>query len=347
MPLDWIIQGINLFLKYMFTGAISAGEGSREVPGMFTCDYAYFPLNTDTPSWGHLEYNSLGGEDEQFTATFNNDAYCRLVWGGSDTSITIYPLLYYNAPYLQVTADSPDAPFDFYFTRSNKHDLVDKFCIYLNSSLYVNLDADSVRTWRADTRVPSGTVAGAPMYNAHLVTNLPSFSPSNSALGNAFKEQINKPDGYVYVPFPEGSSITYEDAYKTIESFAEAYPELEIDMDDILTFDEINPSETEPTEPTSEGGNCCGGFDIDYDELVSPSELYDVLNTETYDLAEIDTSMPDLNAELPSDVLANTQITMLSDALTVSYNFWDALGLSSTLIALGVLAALFNFIKGG
>lgn len=120
-------------------------------------------------------------------------------------------------------------------------------------------------------------------------------------------------------------------------NISEDTPEIP-DYDDLL-----GDGEPDETEPTSGGGD----FQFDYGEVISPSELESILDQTDYQLDELNTELPDLSFELPDATFSEVQITLLTDTLTASYNFFDSLGLSSTLIALGVVAGLIRMIRGG
>lgn len=121
------------------------------------------------------------------------------------------------------------------------------------------------------------------------------------------------------------------------------------DETDIPTFDDLNE------EPTEEPTEWLPGFEFNYDEVISPSELEDILNQETYDWNEVDTELIEL-PELPTIPAYETDqneadvLTAIPVIATVSMNMLGSLGLLSVFTSIAVIKMILKVLrnkKGG
>lgn len=102
------------------------------------------------------------------------------------------------------------------------------------------------------------------------------------------------------VPLTPGTKYTYDDALQIyIDYFNDVDTNLNLTLNDFPDEDSYLP--TEPTEPPTEPGATLPpgiGFDFDYGEVISPTELDSILDQETYEVDTIqDFTMPVLSLE--------------------------------------------------
>lgn len=149
--------------------------------------------------------------------------------------------------------------------------------------------------------------------------------------------------GYV----PPGS-YSYDDLRAAlIQFFNDEYNlDIELDNPDIPKLEDILE---EPTEPAT-GGN---GFEFDYGEVISPTELESLLNQETYDLAEIDTDIPtfptmpdvDIFESMPQGDLEASVLASIPVVATVSWNTLASLGLLSVFISVAIPKLILKILR--
>lgn len=126
---------------------------------------------------------------------------------------------------------------------------------------------------------------------------------------------------------------------------------LDFGMDIPLDSPEIPELEDllEETNPPATGDN---NFYIDYDQILSPEDLENILQQETYELQELPTfSAEDLGSltlpELPEETLSSNLLAVIPAGLNASISFFDSMGLTSTLIATAVIIVVIKMLKGG
>lgn len=145
------------------------------------------------------------------------------------------------------------------------------------------------------------------------------------------------------VPITPGQTYTYYEALDTyIDYFNDKYTDLDLN----LTREDF-PSEEDylPQVPTTTtGSGCCN---IDYGEIMSPSEFNDVLNSAEYDLEEIPTTFALDLPELPKETLPEGMLSLAGNIANASYNYYSSLGLSGVLIAVGVIVCVIRLLRGG
>lgn len=140
---------------------------------------------------------------------------------------------------------------------------------------------------------------------------------------------------YTYPQFQQAIIDFYEDEYDI---------DLNITPEDLPTIGEIlGEEETEPSDSS-------GGFDFDYGEVISPSELWDILDTEQYDWNEAETDLmelPDLETiptaetdEVEADVLATIPVLA-----TVSLNMLGTVGLLSVFTSTAIIAMILKILR--
>lgn len=97
------------------------------------------------------------------------------------------------------------------------------------------------------------------------------------------------------------------------------------------------------TEPPATGD----GFQFDYNEVINPSELDDILKQETYELDEIETGLPEFtDVELPSETMDEGTLQVLPAIATQSYELLTATGLANVFIPLAVILCVIKILRG-
>lgn len=216
---------------------------------------------------------------------------------------------------------------------------VDKFRIDRSASFYdytfAELDAVYILGYSSNNLVNH-------KYNSKLFTTFSCFSLSGTSIGNvtegSWSSLIENS-----VPIYPGYSYTYYEALDTyINYFNDKYSDLDLN----LTTDDF-PSESDylPEVPTTEpvSGGCCN---IDYGEIMSPSEFDDVLNSAEYDLEEIPTTFALDLPDLPEETLPTGMLSLAGNIVNESYNYYNSLGLSGVLISVGVIVCVIRLLRG-
>lgn len=80
---------------------------------------------------------------------------------------------------------------------------------------------------------------------------------------------------------------------------------------------------------------------------MSPSEFDDVLNSAEYDLEEIPTTFTLDLPDLPDETLPAGMLSLAGNIANASYNYYNSLGLSGVLIAVGVIVCVIRLLRGG
>lgn len=115
--------------------------------------------------------------------------------------------------------------------------------------------------------------------------------------------------------------------------------DIDVDSPEIPKLEDFLPEATGPG----------GSFVFDYNEVISPEELEEILQQETYDLDELETDMgifdivdvDESDVMLPDEYLENTGL-----ALAAGWQLVQATGLSSTFICLGLIVAIVKTLRG-
>lgn len=195
-------------------------------------------------------------------------------------------------------------------------------------SIYVNSRSDAYFS----TNLSTNDYLVAFRVDGFGSTNIQNSSGASNATGSHI------------VPIAPGTQITYNDALNLyINYWKQLYPDWEeLDPSDFPTEQEFMGEE--PTEPTEGNGNCCN---IDYNEIMSPSELESVLNGTDYDLAEIPTIDATFDLpELPSDTIPSSVLAIAGTAMRSSWDFYAATGLAGTMVAVAVIVVLIRMLRG-
>lgn len=205
------------------------------------------------------------------------------------------------------------------YYKNNSYELSDIY-IYINSDSPIHMYSQSLNI--AFTAMNTGT----------------DFVSIGNISGDGWNQLINDK-----VPLIVGNTYTYYEALDTyIDYFNDKYTDLDLNLtrEDFPSEEDYLPQV--PTTTTSSG--CCN---IDYGEIMSPSEFDDVLNSAEYDLEEIPTTFALDLPELPEETLPSGMLSLAGNMVNASYNYYDSLGLSGILIAVGVIVCVIRLLRGG
>lgn len=310
-------------------------DAVSDIAGWLTPDeineYTVYDFTGDT--WiGYVSYSYEGNENDSgteggtcvFSSSSNYDG-C-VIFSGKHVTVTEHLTGGVGQPSVGV-----DTAGNISFSGGGAY----AFSVEINS----NLDPDPWSKSSLGVSFTSGTTFKANGSWTGSASNRIGLA-TDTTLTNSSKFREKHPD----VPYVPPGSYTFDQLRNAlIEQYNQDYDlDISIDNPDIPTYNDLFGDGTDPTE-TGSGS----GFEFDYGEVISPSELESILDHTDYQLDELDTELPDLSFELPDAVFSSEQITLLTDTLTASYSFFDGLGLSGTLISLGVLAGLIRLIRGG
>lgn len=121
--------------------------------------------------------------------------------------------------------------------------------------------------------------------------------------------------------------------------------DINIGSDEIPDWDTYFGDQDE-TEPTGSGD----GFQFDYGEVISPTELESILDQETYELQEIETDPTDLpslpSEELPTDTFSDEVLTGIPEVVQGSYSFLTGTELASVFIPMAVIMCIIKILRG-
>lgn len=149
-----------------------------------------------------------------------------------------------------------------------------------------------------------------------------------------------------------GDTISYGDYVSQVIQSANTYivsnleeptldpssPPSEFDWDTVV--EEVYPDATDPTEPG-------GGFTFDYNEVVSPSELRQILGQETYDIETVD-DRGILTVEvptLPAATFSAEGLEIFVDSVDAGHSLLSSWGLWIPFVATAVVVVLFRFLR--
>ena len=160
-------------------------------------------------------------------------------------------------------------------------------------------------------------------------------------------------DYTVLVNIPVGGDTIDYNTYCTevVNQYNYYYPDSTISPEDVPDWDDIidyvYPPTTEPTEPVTEPTTSDGGFVFDYNEVVSPSELRQILGQETYELETID-DKGILTVEvptLPDATFSAEGLNIFVDSVGAGQSLLSSFGLWTPFVACAVVVILFRFLR--
>lgn len=322
LPVGDVLDAIDIFFDYMFTGSESVdadGHTLGQVSIVYgTYYYRHADLSTTTER-GRISFNTTVAFRDSFLM---NCPGVNLYWEGNPTS-NAYLATNSNAVYVI----RPGNTITHLVLGSTDNNIDNReIAIYWGS----------IPTLVENQTVKWSTSPFYLMGSPDLVTNV---NDGNVSQFNSHKRSS------LVVPIEPNEVYTYNEAVNIIIPFLHENGYPDVTADDLPQFDEINP--TEPTEPpaTSPGG-CCD-FTIDYNEILSPSELESVLNETDYELAEVPTMSDTLNLpELPSETLPPSVLAIAGTAMRSSYDFYMATGLAGVMVATAVIVCLIRMLRG-
>ena len=239
-----------------------------------------------------------------------------------------------------------------------------------------NISGDRIRIFW------NGTYSNKEIYGVYILTGgYPSAFPANingSANNymcrlkywtfNSFKNTtvnnnsgLNVPDEYNYtfnINIPVGGdNVTFNEYRNTViqqyntyitnnnlqeETINPSEPPPELDYDNIV--DLVYPEPTEPTEPPT---SPIYNIDIDYNRIVSPTDLDNALNAEQYTDIQVDTGILSLDssAQIPTETFDNNFLLVIPSAVQSGKTLFSTLGIWNIFLPCAVLLAVFAIFK--
>lgn len=191
--------------------------------------------------------------------------------------------------------------------------------------------------WKCNTFM-SPIISG----NTITVNNIGDFSPYGFYINPEGNIGLNLGDLNAYL---EGN--LFPELLALYEQFFQKFPDIDADIND-NDINYFNPfeedqeaTETFPPATLPPGGS---SFDFDYGEVISPSELQDILDQETYYLAELDTNHFDFKLDsVPS--LQDFPAEIISGVTGLGAVYEKLLSTSGVLSVFSIIAVLVFFIR--
>ena len=241
-----VLESIDFFLTYMYTGSLSAGESTNYLGNAYYCEcylylddvdassYTYVPVTVSM--YGTLDdYGVLDGrpfvECSQYRGEF---------W--QNGTVSSYPYVYLATTYdfIYPTRDWGIALF-----------VTGELPFYNESDGYVMIDNYGIPTWR----LVSNVLTPAKSSGGYVILGGANSSHKSTKVTNIPNTPTTANSGTVYLPIDPTETYAYDDLIDLIaEELSENYPELEIESDDLPTYDEIMGN-TDPTEETGDSGS--------------------------------------------------------------------------------------------
>lgn len=240
-----IMDSINFFFTYCYTGALTAHAPGKALGEYFSSNGYYYPYGggmtpltvtyygydidaeLDIVLSGSVKYEFKSDSDQNNGRTYLD----RL-----DTTLFNSPVVGFVSPNL----------FNFYFSRYDESsDQYIQFFKY--PTIYYSLNSVP-KYGRSYLGGSAGNIFGG----------VPSLPESNTVS----TKRLNgvSTTEYVYIPIDPSENYSYEEMYNIIESVAEDYPDV-IDLDMLISFEDAAGIETEATEE----GCCTGGCNVTVD----------------------------------------------------------------------------------
>lgn len=322
LPVGDVLDAIDIFFDYMFTGSESVdadGHTLGQVSIVYgTYYYRHADLSTTTER-GRISFNTTVAYRDSFLM---NCPGINLYWEGNPSSNA-----YLSSTNSAVYVNPPGNTITHLVIGTTDNTPNNRTLAIYWGSVPTIFENETV-TWSQSPYYLMGSPDLVTNVNDRNVTNFNRNGRSS-----------------LLVPIEPNEVYTYNEAVNIIIPFLHENGYPDVTADDLPQFDEINP--TEPTEPpaTSPGG-CCD-FTVDYNEILSPSELESVLNETDYELAEVPTMSDTLNLpELPSETLPPSVLAIAGTAMRSSYDFYMATGLAGVMVATAVIVCLIRMLRG-
>lgn len=258
-PVGAVIEAIDLFLDYMYSGNLNVGEVGKPPGTWFSATGWYYS------GYGEKHYMSIDiNGNNGGTVDYAGD-HIHIFTNPSVADMSTFDVGYWGG-WAQLQSGNN---FDFTVVLPDgTNQNIDILTFALN------LDTQQDSMWINDniTALPSfggGSFIGMKNDDSSfpVMTNDSTLSDFGSSV--------------IYVPIDGSTQYTYDDAMDII------LPVLQVKFPDLNAGDfkseyEIVYGDTDPTEES-------GSLNINYDEILSEDELESILTQETYDIPEYDT----------------------------------------------------------
>lgn len=259
MPLNAVINAVDLFLDYMYSGNVGVGEVGKPPGTWFSATGWYYS------GYGHKHYMSINiNGNDGGTVDYAGD-HIHIFTNPAVADLGSFDVTYWNG-WAQLRSGNN---FDFTAVLPNgTNQDVDVLTFALN------LDTQQDTWWINDniTAMPGGG-GGAFIGMKNDDSSFPVMTNSRnlSDLGRSV----------IYVPIDGNTQYTYDDAMNIVlPALQVQFPNLTVN--DFKSESEIIFGDEDPTEES-------GSFNINYDEILSEDELESILTQETYEIPEYDT----------------------------------------------------------
>lgn len=178
---------------------------------------------------------------------------------------------------------------------------------------------------------------------------------------NSYKSNVDNSGGTdvptdytVFVNIPVGGDTINYNEYCTeiVNQYNISYPQETITPEDLPDWQEIidyvYPPTTEPTEPPTEPPTSpIYNIDIDYNRIVSPTDLDNALNAEQYTDIQLDTGILSLDnsVQIPTETFDNNFLLVIPSAVQSGKTLFSTLGIWNIFLPCAVLLAVFAVFK--
>lgn len=258
IPIGAIIEAIDLFFDYMYSGNLAVGEVGKPPGTWFSATGWYYS------GYGEKHYMSINiNGNDGGTVAYAGD-HIHIFTNPPVANLGSFDVSYWNGwaqlrsgPNFDFTAVLPDG------TNQNLDIL----------TFAVNLDTQQDTWWINDniTSMPSGG-GGAFIGMKNDDSEFPVVTNDNNL--NDLGRSV------IYVPIDSGTQYTYDDAMNIV------LPALQVQFPNLDASDFKSESEIIFGEDTTEE---TGSLNIDYDKILSEDELESILTQETYEIPEYET----------------------------------------------------------
>lgn len=323
--LSAILDAVDIFFGIMYSGNLHAGQSSNYVLPVISGEGHYtFHRGSGLDYYNDMRFEFIDGSFKAvgmgmyggYTIT-NNGEYATVGW--------------YSAAGNSALHVSDTAGFTFFgVDYDNSPIAVSSYVAYEQGNRWNTTLSASYPATLNNLTIGSNTD------RYPVITNI-----------DTLKDRINS----LYIPLKPGSQYTYQQAADIIiDAVNVKYPDLNITIEDLPPESNYLPTEpTDPTEPTAPSETVLpgGSFEIDYGEIISPSELESILGQETY---QVDTvvSLDILAVDMPQlDTLPQDMVVAAGALMTAVTPLFTETGLLPIFLPLAIVMILVYFLRRG
>lgn len=259
-PVGVVIEAVDWFFDYMYSGNLSVGEVGKPPGTWFS-----------TAGWYYSDY----GEKHYMAIdiTGNNDG--EVAYSGDHIHIFTNPSV--------ANLGSFDVQYWSGWIQLNSGDNFDFTAVLpdgTNETINIltfgpDLDTQQSSWWINDNTTALPAAGGGSFIGMHGNDSSFPVLSNDDSLSNTGISSV------IYIPIDKNTSYTYDDAMDIV------LPALQVNFPDLTANDFKTESEIIfGDEDTTEES---GSLNINYDEILSEGELESILTQETYDIPEYDT----------------------------------------------------------